>query len=357
MNKFWKAYNQTKNSKTSGEILIYGDIGSYEGWNDVTAKQFNTDLKALGEVDEIAVRINSVGGEVFAAQAIYSMLKAHRATINVYIDGLAASAASVIAMAGDTITMPKNTMMMIHNPLSICHGFASDMRECANLLDKIGETIIATYEEKTKKSKEDIKALMDAETWFTAEEAVEMGFADVLDEDNSVAASLQDNGVYAINGQNFDVTKFKNAQKLYKSTANTPTPKAKKEAKVMNLDEFKAQYPDLYTQVYNSGAEAERARLQGLDGIATAGCEEIVNKAKYETMASVEKTAIEVLNHIKANPTAPANRAITNLVADAAVVNTVSSTDSVDAKAVAEAQEEEKRKEIVANMIAAANRK
>lgn len=356
MNKFWKAYNQTTNNKNSGEILIYGDIGSYEGWSDVTAKQFNTDLKALGDVDEIAVRINSVGGEVFAAQAIYSMLKAHRATINVYIDGLAASAASVIAMAGDTITMPKNTMMMIHNPLSACYGFASDMRECANLLDKIGETLIATYEEKTKKSKEELKALMDAETWFTAEEAVEMGFADVLDAENSVAASL-DNGVYAINGQNFDITKFKNAQKLYKSTAGIPTPKANKEAKVMNLDEFKAQHPALYTQVYNSGAEAERARLQGLDGIATAGCEEIVNKAKYETMASVEKTAIEVLNHIKANPTAPANRTINNLVADAAVVNTVASTDSVSAKDVVAAQEEEKRKEIVANMIAAANRK
>lgn len=323
-NKFWKIRNQTTDSKNEGELLLYGDIGNYEGWNDVTAKQFNEDLKALGDVDTINVRINSVGGSVFAGQAIHSMLKRHKATVNVYVDGLAASIASVVAMAGDTITIPSNAMMMIHNPWTGCWGNANDFRKVANDLDKIGESIISAYEGKCKKPRNEIKDIMDAETWLTAQEAVDLGFADVLDGAVEVAASIT-NKVLAMNGQQFDLSKFNNVDKLCNSTIIIENKKEDNQPMEITASMLKEKHPDVFNEIANAareeGVQAERTRIKALEDISAQGCEEIVNKAKYETFASAEKTAMEVLAHLKANPVATSPLA--SLVADAGVVNTV----------------------------------
>lgn len=210
--KFWQ-FKAAAEDKPA-ELLLYGHISSVSWWDDeVTPKQFKKDLDDLGDVEEISVFVNSGGGDVFAGQAIYSMLKRHKATINVYIDGLAASIASVVAMAGDTIYMPKNAMMMIHNPYTFAFGDSSEFRKMADTLDQVREGIITTYLDKTGMDKQEIIDLMDAETWMTAEEAVEYGFADELEAAKQVAASIKDN-LLIMNGQEFDLRKFQNPPKM-----------------------------------------------------------------------------------------------------------------------------------------------
>jgi len=223
-NKFWQFKAATENEPA--ELLLYGDISSTSWWGDeVTPKQFKKDLDDLGDVDQINVYISSDGGDVFAGQAIYSMLKRHKAKITVYVDGLAASIASVIAMAGDTVIMPKNSMIMVHNPWTIAVGTAEDFRKLADDMDKIRESIIVTYKDKTGMKDQEIIELMDAETWLTAEEAVKKGFADEIEQEKQVAASV--NGEFLVlNGQKFDLTRFKNVPRLAflpeKRTRNEP---------------------------------------------------------------------------------------------------------------------------------------
>jgi ATP-dependent protease ClpP protease subunit len=163
------------------EVLIQEAIG--ENWygDGLTAKRFGRELAALGEVDEILVRINSPGGAVFDGVAIYNTLKAHGATIEVFVEGLAASIASVIAMAGDKIRMGHGAMLMIHNPWTVAIGDADDMRDVADMLDKVGESLVDIYHERTGIEASEIKKLLTAETWLTATDAVEQGFADEVD--------------------------------------------------------------------------------------------------------------------------------------------------------------------------------
>lgn len=209
--KFWQFKNQ---DESTGELLLYGDISNYSWWgDDVTPKQFKEDLDALGEVTTINVYINSGGGDVFAGQAIHSMLKRHSAQVNVYIDGLAASIASVIAMAGDMIYMPRNAMMMVHNPWTIAIGNAEEFRKLADDMDKIRESIIIAYKDKSGMEDDEIKKLMDEETWMTAEEAVEYGLADEIEENKNVAASLQENQL-VLNGQVMNLEKYTRPPKL-----------------------------------------------------------------------------------------------------------------------------------------------
>jgi len=210
---FWQFRNAVNEPKT-GELLLYGSISSVSWWeDDVTPKLFKKDLDALGDISELKIYINSDGGDVFAGQAIHSMLKRHSAHKTVYIDGLAASIASVIAMAGDTIVMPRNAMMMVHNPWTFAWGDSNDFRKMAETLDQIRESIVAAYQDKSGMEPDAIRELCDAETWFTADEAVEKGFADEIEESKQVAASL--NGQFLnVNEQQFDLTRFKNPPKL-----------------------------------------------------------------------------------------------------------------------------------------------
>lgn len=188
MKKFW---NFRKISNSEGELLIYGPISDESWWGDeVTPKQFKEELDALGDIDTLNIHINSPGGDVFAGQAIHSILSRHKAQKIVYIDGLAASIASVIAVAGDLVVMPKNAMMMIHNPWTWAAGNANDFRRLADDLDKIRETLIAAYQSKTNLSREKLIELMDAETWMTAEEALEYGFIDEIEQTKQVAACI-----------------------------------------------------------------------------------------------------------------------------------------------------------------------
>lgn len=173
-------------SETTADIYIYDEIG---GWG-ISARRFTEDLIALGNLSHINLHIHSPGGEVFEGIAIYNQLKNHNASITVYIDGLAASMASVIAMVGDEVIMPTNAMMMIHKPWGVSWGDADDMRDYADLLDKVENVLIPAYMEKTGKTKEELEAMLSEETWLTAEECVEHGFANSIIEPVKAMASL-----------------------------------------------------------------------------------------------------------------------------------------------------------------------
>lgn len=185
-NQSW--YSIKAKANDTAEISIYDEIG---GWG-VSAQQFSKDFKALGNnLKQINLHIHSPGGDVFDGIAIYNLLKNHPANKTVTIDGLAASMASVIAMAGNEIIMPENAMMMIHKPWGIQGGDAEDMRKYADLLDKVEDTLIPAYAAKTGKSAEELAEMLAAETWLNGKECVEHGFADKLAEPVKAMAQLQ----------------------------------------------------------------------------------------------------------------------------------------------------------------------
>lgn len=175
--KFWNwVRNENDESRT---LFLNGEI-SDETWygDEVTPKMFKEELQD-GKGD-ITVWINSPGGDVFAAAQIYNMLMDYKGNVTVKIDGLAASAASVIAMAGTEVQMSPVAMMMIHNPATIAIGDSSEMKKAIDMLDEVKESIMNAYEIKTRLSRSRISHLMDAESWFNAKKAVELGFADKL---------------------------------------------------------------------------------------------------------------------------------------------------------------------------------
>lgn len=173
--KFW---NWTKNEETQARILHLNGTIAEESWfdDDVTPQLFKDELDA-GSGD-VTVWINSPGGDCVAAAQIYNMLKDYKGNVTVKIDGIAASAASVIAMAGSTVLMSPVSMLMIHNPMTIAMGNVDEMQKAIEMLESVKDSIVNAYELKTGMSRAKISHLMDAETWMDAYKAVELGFAD-----------------------------------------------------------------------------------------------------------------------------------------------------------------------------------
>lgn len=202
---------------------------------------------------------------MFAGQAIYSILKRHTAKKIVYVDGLAASSASLIAMAGDVVRMPVNAMMMIHNPWTIARGDSQAFRKLADDLDKIREAMIAAYQAKSGLSSEELTAIMDAETWFTAQEAVEKGFADEIEAAKQVAASL-DGRFLTVNGQKFDLGRFKNPPKeafLPKVKAGVVPDDVSRETAPEDTPWEAPDLEDFTDQPWEELSESEKRRIAG----------------------------------------------------------------------------------------------
>lgn len=179
--KFWNwVRNENKDEFGSERTLFLNGEISNETWygDEVTPKLFKDELeKGSGD---ITVWINSPGGDVFSAAQIYNMLMNYRGNVTVKIDGLAASAASVVAMAGTTVCMSPVAMMMIHNPMTVAIGDSEEMKKAVSMLDEVKESIVNAYEIKTGLKRGKISNLMDAESWFNAKKAVELGFADKI---------------------------------------------------------------------------------------------------------------------------------------------------------------------------------
>lgn len=302
--KFWIT---NKIDNKTGEILIYGDICDYSWWDeDITPTGFIEDIDNLGEVDTINIRINSNGGSVFAAHAIANYLKSKNITKNAYIDGIAASAATIIAMAADNIYMPSTAMMMIHDPSIVLWGGydAEDFAEMIEVLNKIKESIINAYVLKTDLDREEISTLMSNETWLTGTEAVEKGFADFLTDEEDIDLEFQEtqnSKFLVVNKIKFDMKNFNNISKFNNLAIKKPNKiiDNKEDNKTMTLEVIKNQHPELFNQIKNLGAEEERNRIKEIENVSLPGFEDLVNKAKYETIQDAGQLSIEILKNQK----------------------------------------------------------
>lgn len=199
------------------ELLIYDSIGDSWFGGGVTAKDVQSKLAAAGDIKKIVLRINSPGGDVFEGAAIYSLLSQHKAEVECFVDGLAASAAFTIAMAADKVHISESAMMMCHNAFGMCAGGGEDMRKMGEILDKVSGTMRDVYASHSGMTPEECQGLMDAETWMTASEAVKYGFADdVIKRD-----AEQDAAAYALLAL-FDLSKFaKTPENLKPKSENT----------------------------------------------------------------------------------------------------------------------------------------
>ena len=188
--KFWNWLDVKNEADTPEErvLEINGEIAS-ESWfdDDVTPKLFKDEL--LSGSGPITIWLNSPGGDCIAASQIYSMLMDYAGEVTVKVDGIAASAASVIAMAGTKVLMAPTALMMIHNPMTLAWGDRSEMTKAIEMLDEVKESIVNAYEIKTGLSRAKISHLMDAETWMNANKAIELGFADDILEDKKKCAA------------------------------------------------------------------------------------------------------------------------------------------------------------------------
>ena len=320
--KFW---NVMKNDEEkSAELILYGSIGSDEYWDDISDKAFKQDIENLGDVENITLHINSPGGSVFSAVAIANTLKNHKAKVTANIDGLAASAATIITSACDTVRMPKNALFMIHNPITFAYGNNQEMQKTVEMLDKVKNSIIETYLNKTKTDKETLSELMDNETWMNAEEAKEYGFIDeILDE--NVEKEVIENKLI-INNMAFDISRFKNFKEkknqeprvINISVNSTGSPEEiadkfrdilnstenqKNEGGNMTLEELKNKFPELYNQIFNEGKEAgitkERERMREIDNLDVSNYSELVENAKYNDPVEASVLAVNILNKQK----------------------------------------------------------
>ena len=212
-----------KNKADKAEIWIYEMIGE-DFWTGggVTAKSFQKELSDI-KASQIDLHINSPGGVVFDGITIHNLIKQHPANVTTYIDGLAASIASVIALAGDKVIMAANALYMVHNPTGLAMGTASDMRSLADVLDKVAGTMVGTYASKTGKPDADIRAMLDAETWMTADEALEHGFIDEISEEMDMAACAKFIPIMAKAG-------FKHVPQSINGKKEIPSPKKVEQA-------------------------------------------------------------------------------------------------------------------------------
>jgi ATP-dependent protease ClpP protease subunit len=303
-NKFWNFKLDERNN--TGELVIYGEIAAAESWfGDVyTQRRFNAELDALGDVGEITVRINSPGGDVFAAVAIFTRLKSHPASITVVIDGWAASSATIIAMAGDSVKISAAASFMIHDPSLGLFGYYTkdDLRTMTNELEVCKECILQAYVTKSSKTKDEISALMSATTWYTGQQAVDEGFCDevlfgesgskpiVTDLANSFAgapAALLSGGDTREKPQKAE----KQDQNQLREGSN--------EMDIKNLDDLRAAYPELCEQLETGAANAERLRVKNIEELAPDGFEKIASEAKFEKPESAADFAMRLVAEIK----------------------------------------------------------
>lgn len=304
MTKFWNIAKDEKKKKCS--ISLFGYVGGSKEWNDgFNEKDFLNEMSEIPEDCDLDISINSFGGSVYTALSIYSMLKKRCGAINIRIDGAAMSAATIISSVPNAkVTMPKGSMMMIHKVSTAVAGNVDDLRKAANDMEKLENNIIDIYVNKTKKKCEEIREYVNAETYFTAQEAVEFGLADELDETTEVS-NFADGDFVSLNGQRVEAKKFGIKLEAFNraepsATAIPTNPVNKKERKPMTLEQLKAECPELVeairNEAINEGAKNERARIAAIEDVAIAGFEDLVKNAKFgEEVMTAEQLAVAIL--------------------------------------------------------------
>lgn len=243
-------FHAQKPKAQENEILIYGPIVDIAWWEDeVTTQSVLDKLEEMKDSSEISVRINSPGGFLSEGVAIYNALIRHPAKINIHIDSLAASAATIIAMAGDEIFMSENATMMIHEPWNIVIGFMDDMLKEAEVLEKLIQNMAVTYSARSGLSEQEMKRIMKAETWYTAEEAKDKGFVDTLVEVKSKPEARADLSVYS-NVPDWVKEQFKGEAPAAKADPEDPIEESEEKIeeeldKTMSINRMKLQLAEL----------------------------------------------------------------------------------------------------------------
>ena len=240
MKRFWnwkKVRNETDDA-VERVLEINGEIAS-ESWfdDDVTPKLFRDELSA--GTGPVTIWLNSPGGDCIAASQIYSMLMDYPGDVTVKIDGIAASAASVIAMAGTSVLMAPTALMMIHNPMTIAYGNAAEMTKAIEMLDEVKESIINAYEIRTGLSRAKLSHLMDSETWMNANRAIELGFADDILEDRKKCAA--DDAAFSFAARSSEMRLMNKLEAKYGVKANgdkCPPLEADKEMRGTRIEEL-----------------------------------------------------------------------------------------------------------------------
>jgi ATP-dependent Clp protease protease subunit len=249
--KPWYTFNNSAGADNSAaQLEIFDEIGPW----GVTAKDFNRDLKGVS-ASVIDLYINSIGGDVFAGIGIYNQLRASGKTINVKVMGVAASIASVIAMAGTKISMPENSFMMVHNPWTFAMGNADELRDTADVLEKLGNSLTNIYVARTGKTEEEVKALLKAESYLSAAEAVELGFADEVIPEISASAK-------------FDISDLpENVRAVFKAAAK---PLAKKPELTQATEPVAGPDPEQITDAAVKAGLSDYAAVFALDASLTS---------------------------------------------------------------------------------------
>ena len=328
--RFW---NIASTGDDSGEILLYGDVlsqrpidwwtGELEPGLYITPEGFLEDLEAVKGKNNITIKINSCGGDVYTGIAIHNAIKALSGHKTVIVEGIAASAASVIMCAGDDVQVYPGSMVMIHGVSGMLWDYytLADLKKLQKCFDANEKAIAEIYHAKTGTPVDKLRDMMSKETWMVGQEAVDNGFANVLlDENAGLTASISaDKKVMLVAGVRHNVSAFhsipgsipvnNSIHAAPVADGNTTTPavnnitgeKNKKEDKPMTLEELRAQHGDLVVQIENQAAanaiNQERARLQAIESIeASVGDTELVRNAKYgENPCTAEQLAFQAM--------------------------------------------------------------
>ena len=279
-------------------------IYDWLGMEATSPKRVSDEIAKAGKQD-LEIEINSGGGSVFDASEIYTALKSYPGNVTVKIVGIAASAASVIAMAGNKVMMSPTAQMMIHNASTYMSGDYRDMDHASNFLKNTNQTIANAYSLKSGKPYEELLSMMDDETWLNAEQAKEQNLIDeiMFQDEIKFVASADEGGLLPQQVidkiRNEFLANAPQNQVDENPVDNIDTNNQKEDKKIMNLEQLKNDYPELYQQVknegYEAGVQAENARIKAIDELGVAGSEELANQAKYETMATAEQLAVNII--------------------------------------------------------------
>ncbi|MDR1299277.1 MAG: Clp protease ClpP [Oscillospiraceae bacterium] len=312
--QFW---NIASVGEDSAELTLYGEIVTRRPYNWIidapddglwiTPQEFLQELEAVKSKAKILIRINSVGGDLYTSLGIYTQLKDLPAAKTVVIDGIAASAASVIAMAGDTVQIPPGASIMIHEASMLLDGRFShdDLKLVEKRMEAANNMAAQTYRAKTGLAVDAIRALMAKETWMTGQMAVDKKFADELIHGAAAPAmSLSaDKARLTVNGVSFGVAGFRALPENIPVEKEKSTPpqaeneKGGEEKILKTAEDFKQAHPDLYAQVARDSRNEERERIRAIDGVAAAvGDAELLEAAKFgKNPMSAERLALEAL--------------------------------------------------------------
>ena len=267
-------------------FLIYQQIGGFLG---VTSEEVSAFL-SQNKNQDVEIRINSVGGSVFEGIAIHNLLKAHNGKVNVVIDSLCASIATVIALGGDTITMNLGSMFMIHNPWSMAFGESEDFRKKADLLDKIKEELVAIYMTKFEGSEEELQQMMDSETWLTDKEAMKFGFVDSMEKELKISASIKYDLSKYFNSLPQKGNQMKNKKKL---DSEIDSVKAEEKAEISAEAQAETEASEDTQEETTEEASEEKAEETSEEETTEETSEEETTEETSEEEASEESTEEE----------------------------------------------------------------